>query len=42
MKMNIAFRPLVLNDLKQIHAWFQNPIVYKWWAKEKDFSIYDI
>lgn len=42
MEMNISFRPLVLNDLMQLHTWFQKPIVNKWWAKEKDFSIQDI
>jgi aminoglycoside 6'-N-acetyltransferase len=40
--MNIAFNALQETDLPLLHQWFQEPLVKKWYARDRDFSLEEI
>lgn len=40
--MNITFNALQETELPLLHQWFQEPLVKKWYARNRDFSLEDI
>ncbi|HFF3070171.1 TPA: GNAT family N-acetyltransferase [Legionella pneumophila] len=39
---DFKFQPLGINDLNQLHQWFQEPIINHWYARDKNWAIKEI
>ena len=40
--MTISFKPLAIDNLKQLHHWFQEPVIKQLYAKNQTWSLNDI
>ena len=40
--MNLAFRPLTMNDLSLLHHWFQEPVIRQLYARNQVWSLDDM
>ena len=40
--MTFIFKPLTLDDLQQLHQWFQEPTIRQLYARNQSYSLDDI
>lgn len=42
LSMSFSFKALTVSDITLLHTWFQDPIVKKWYAQNKTYTLDDI